>query len=1213
MILYEVGSGEPYSTIQDAIDAIVSPLTDYYKILVYDGTYAGFSVGSKIATVSNYITIEANSGDTVIVNSNITITSRYVYMVGFEITAAVLFSSGSNYSEVNNCIIHNYYAGSYLVEIVSGVRDVIVDSCLLYDSNNGVLISGALNNRVANCVARDIVGYGVTTDVGVVNPYVINNTIVDCGTGIRFRGEQTIRIRNNNITHNVNGIVMTAPLTQDNSVKSNNNVWNNSNNYIDTSGGINANSFDPSYINYSGNDFRLPVGSLCIDVGDSTDTPDHDFDGKSRPRLLGYDIGAFEYSTLNVAPSVIVNSLSQRTDGSGKIDIGFTGIDQNYDTCSLNLYEYSFTGNFTGEEETMTPSTTDAFHDNIDILVFIFTGENFNFVWDALADLDEGVEETTVYIRIRAYDGTVNGNMATYYGTVDTALPIISSFQIDDSKEVEENVTLDGIVDLLVTVTGNVTSMKFSNDGTDWSAYEAYAATKSDWNLISGNGGQSFQGLKNVYIKVKDSYGNETSGTLYDSTWYKLTAASVKNLITTTKYHSIGAALGAVNDNDALEIETDETFFETFTIANNGISIVAATGYSPSVNMLDRSAVSMSSVQDITIRGILFTNADNGIISISGSDDITIVKNIFEGNYPIYANPSTNITIDKNIFKEGIKSIQLSDCTDVTISNNIFYDVIDIAIELGQSPADIINNTFVDNITCIENLLPNDDKSTVRNNIFMGNDRVIVANPLWDIDHNDFWDNDEDFSGLVPRWEEYYNQSIDDIVHTNNIRRDPLFVDYLNDNFYLTVDSPCINIGSDDNVPDDDLNEVERRQDIGYDMGAYEFFPIPEYVYNASNVLQSDDVNNVFIYDTSLDGISSDWKQNIFRSWHIEKGDFPDIAYLIVTDDGLDIVNAADNTLWMKFISGTDNVIDGDTAINAIFALNGIIYCSKGEISSVHGGLVEIDFVSDVINNPRAISHYTYDSNISDRNAASGYTGSIGPGLKSAQVKAIHGARIDGDDFIAVASDDGVGVIKNLSSEISYAEGKDIGNVFVTTDDKLYYSAVVDGIVGVFYGISSDTGDKIPPDHSYSVTPSPATAPDILSSTINDIFVLVGESAYQVNEITLSNLLYVASDEGITIINTNEINPGTSENLGYSKHYGLQTSVNPKLDFKVFEGTVSDFYYLNVLGNVIFFVVKDTGNDVLYAYDRKSFNIRLERTTSLPSRIISGLNVIKLS
>jgi len=1202
MILYEVGSGKPYSTIQDAVDAIVSPLTDYYKILVYGGTYAGFSVGSKTTTSSYYITIEANSGDTVIINGNITIVSRYVYLSLFDITAAIIFSTGSNYSKINNCKVHNYYVGTYLIEIASGVRDVDVDSCLLYNGNNGVLVSGALNNRVNNCVIRNITGYGITTDVGVVNPYVVNNTIVDCGTGIRFRGEQTIRIRNNNVTHNVNGIVLTTPLTPDYSIKTNNNVWNNSNNYINTSGGVDANSLNPSYVNYVGDDFRLLPTSLCIDKGIATDAPYHDFDGISRPRILGFDIGAFEYSVANVAPSIIINSLSQRSDGSGMVDIGYTGIDQNYDTCSLNLYEYSFTGNFTGEEETMTPSVTDASHDNIDILDFTFTGTDFNFVWDVLADLGVGVEETTVYVRMRAYDGTFDSNIATDSGLVDTAVPTISSFAIDTSTEVEEDVTSNGIVDLLISVSGNVTSMKFSNNSMDWSSYEPYATTRSSWDLISDYGGKSFQGLKKVYIKVKDEYGNETDGTLYDSTWYKLTDASVENLTTTTKYHSIRAAVDNAIDNDILKIQTDDTFFESFNIANNGLSIVVADGYAPTIDMEDRNAITLSSVQDITISGLIFTNADNGIISIIGSDDITIERNIFEGDYPIYANPSTNINIDKNIFRGGLKHIQLVDCTDVSITNNIFYNAGEVVIELNESPSDIINNTFVDNANVIENLLPNNDKSVVRNNIFYENNVAIIANPLWDTDHNCFWGNNEDFSGLVPRWEKH-----------NNIRIDPLFVDYDNDNFYLTPDSPCINIGQEDTAPDDDFNGVERRQDIGVDIGAYEFFPIPEYIYNFSNVLQSDVVNNVFIYDTSLDDISPAWKQDIFKGWHVENGDFPDIVYLIITDEGLDIVNASDNTLWMKFSSSVDNAIDGDSAIDAIFAMNGIIYCSKGEVSSVYGGLVEIDFVNDEIRNPRESSYYNYDGNILDRNAASGYIVSVGPELNSGVVKTIHGARIDGDDFIAVGSDDGIVVIKNSLSEFSYAAGKDVGSVFITTDDKLYYTPIVDGTVGVFYNISSDTGDRVTPDYTYDTTPVPATAPDILSSNVNNIFIMVGESSYQESEITLSNLLYVATDEGITVINANEGNPGSSEKYGYSKHYGLVTSSNPKLDFKVFHGDVSDFYYLRVFGNLLFYVAKDIGNDVLYAYDRKSFNIRLMRTTSLPSRNISGLSIIESS
>ena len=123
----------------------------------------------------------------------------------------------------------------------------------------------------------------------------------------------------------------------------------------------------------------------------------------------------------------------------------------------------------------------------------------------------------------------------------------------------------------------------------------------------------------------------------------------------------------------------------------------------------------------------------------------------------------------------------------------------------------------------------------------------------------------------------------------------------------------------------------------------------------------------------------------------------------------------------------------------------------------------------------------------------------------------------------------------------------------------------------------------------------------------------MGESVFKESEENLSNLLYVATDEGITIINTNEVTPTSSENFGFSKHYGLKTSSNPKLNFKIFDGNNSNFYYLNIIGNLLFFVAKDTSNDTLYAYNRKSFNIRLMRTTSLPSRNISGLSIIETS
>ena len=50
-------------------------------------------------------------------------------------------------------------------------------------------------------------------------------------------------------------------------------------------------------------------------------------------------------------------------------------------------------------------------------------------------------------------------------------------------------------------VSGKVTQMRFSNDGTAWSDWETYADSRS-WNLSTGDG------LKTVYVQFKDEIGN---------------------------------------------------------------------------------------------------------------------------------------------------------------------------------------------------------------------------------------------------------------------------------------------------------------------------------------------------------------------------------------------------------------------------------------------------------------------------------------------------------------------------------------------------------------------------------------------------------------------------------------------------------------------------------------------------------------------------------
>ena len=57
-----------------------------------------------------------------------------------------------------------------------------------------------------------------------------------------------------------------------------------------------------------------------------------------------------------------------------------------------------------------------------------------------------------------------------------------------------------------------------------------------------------------------------------------------------------------------------------------------------------------------------------------------------------------------------------------------------------------------------------------------------------------------------------------------NIEVDPLFVDAAAGDLHLRVDSPCVDAGTADGAPEDDMDGVMRPWGAGFDMGAYEYF-----------------------------------------------------------------------------------------------------------------------------------------------------------------------------------------------------------------------------------------------------------------------------------------------------------------------------------------------------------------------------------------------------
>jgi parallel beta-helix repeat protein len=155
----------------------------------------------------------------------------------------------------------------------------------------------------------------------------------------------------------------------------------------------------------------------------------------------------------------------------------------------------------------------------------------------------------------------------------------------------------------------------------------------------------------------------------------------------------------------------------------------------------------------------------------------------------------------------------------VTITNNIVVSNVGTAMRQDgdgiyvwgdTSQARLVNNTIAFNSgEGVETA----DASTalVRNNIIVGNEGVGIydreSRAAFTIDHNDVWDNGEDYLNVTPG--------------AGDISADPLFVDVANGDYHLQVGSPCIDKGTSVGAPTHDIAGTPR--DAAPDMGAYEW------------------------------------------------------------------------------------------------------------------------------------------------------------------------------------------------------------------------------------------------------------------------------------------------------------------------------------------------------------------------------------------------------
>lgn len=255
-----------------------------------------------------------------------------------------------------------------------------------------------------------------------------------------------------------------------------------------------------------------------------------------------YTMLAYDDTTIptNTAPTVITRPAflpPQATDGTGYVTLIVGISDTDGDDTKLKI-AYSENGMIWNQAYIVSPATAsygsapnvnntysgDTYQIGDTTGISTASGENtVTFVWDTQYAADGFTpvsgQVDTIQIRVTPNDGTEDGGNADSPAfTVDNEAPTSGTVSIQSGASYVTSASAD----LTLSATG-ADYMAFSNNGSAFSTYEAYATTRSAWDITSATyGGTSTDGTKTVYVIYKDASGNESTAVsdniVYDTT-----------------------------------------------------------------------------------------------------------------------------------------------------------------------------------------------------------------------------------------------------------------------------------------------------------------------------------------------------------------------------------------------------------------------------------------------------------------------------------------------------------------------------------------------------------------------------------------------------------------------------------------------------------------------------------------------------------------------
>lgn len=325
------------------------------------------------------------------------------------------------------------------------------------------------------------------------------------------------------------------------------------------------------------------------------------------------------------------------------------------------------------------------------------------------------MNRTGVYLRATSTNGAGYTNSATITGlTVDNTLPVINSFTINNGAQY----TNSRYVTLQLGATDDVSSsndlqMRFSNNRTEWSAWENYAESKS-WEL------SYYDGSKTVYVQVKDQAGNITeaySNIIYDTVPPALyLERPSKYLKTNTSPVTVAGTteIGAIVKVNGRVVENQDGSFNTSVDLSAGDNTIIVTATDPAGNTTTRyRTVTLDQlppiIKSFTINnGAQVTNHTTVELGLQAVDNVSSTWNLDMR----FSNDQTEWTPWENysstrqwtlVGEDGLKTV--------------YVQVRDEAGNIATDQASIILDTTPPDLIVIEPLdgfITNKDKVTVK-------------------------------------------------------------------------------------------------------------------------------------------------------------------------------------------------------------------------------------------------------------------------------------------------------------------------------------------------------------------------------------------------------------------------------------------------------------------------------------------------------------------